>query len=602
MKKNFFTFLPVENGNTNWFDLSHTNSGSCNMGGLYPILVEPTLPGDYFKCDISYLLRMAQMVAPPMSRVGTAFFAFYCPNRILMDSKEWDKFLADVDGTSGVSLPTLSFAPIFGHIKESIDYDKVLSFMNRYLSPLSFKLIYNNMYEVYYKGSLIQAEQVLQEFMDESDWITMRDRLYDFNDQFDYGDFESATPLNLVQELLRYYHQYPFKGTLLDYMGFPVNSPLMDVNGFVSARRVSSPDEEDVVQLYESDKLSPTRSFQVLPLIAYMRIWNEYFRQEFIQEEIDSAIVDDFNAWTQALSTDISILWKIKRRDWEHDYFTSCLPAPQLGESSSIEIGADGKFTIPELREANVIQRIREKLLHGGTRIWEIVANFFSERVSDSRIQIPEYIRPTRGGFSWLRMSDIYQTAPGASDSFPTLDASANIAAPRGASVNTNNNGISFNFKAEEHGYLIVLMNIQPEPVYCQGIPRHFLSLDTLDYGWPDFANITEQPVYQYEVYATDYNTRVVSGDYPIFGWQSQYAWYKFHQSELHGELRDDLDFFTFARIFEGEPHLNDEFLQCNPADRPFPISYEYDKLTYHLAIDLRVNRRLPYFGIPSLR
>ena len=145
-------------------------------------------------------------------------------------------------------------------------------------------------------------------------------------------------------------------------------------------------------------------------------------------------------------------------------------------------------------------------------------------------------------------------------------------------------------------------MNVQPEPVYCQGIPRHFMSLDTLDYGWPDFANITEQPVYSYEIFATPENVRQQGADYPIFGWQSQYAWYKFHQSELHGELRDDLDFFTFARIFESEPQLNDEFLRCNPSDRPCPISYEYDKLTYHLALDVRVNQRLPYFGIPSLR
>lgn len=601
MKKNFFTFLPVENGQQNWFDLSHTNSGSCNMGGLYPVLVEPTLPGDYFRCDISYLLRMAQMVAPPMSRIGTSFFAFYCPNRILMDSKEWDKFLADVDGTSGVSLPSLSFAPLFKHIEDNISIESVVSFIDTILDSSIQEV--DERYFLNIDGNSIDLESPPYELGLSDSYIQkVSKRLSRLNYPSDFG----TTPFGeTVEFIAKSYSIYPFKGTLLDYMGFPVNSPLLSSEGMVSVTYSS-----DYFAFSIIHRISSTRAVQVLPLIAYMRIWNEYFRQEFIQEEINPELVDNFNSWKDALSTDLSILWTIKRRDWEHDYFTSCLPAPQLGESSSITIGSDGMFTIPELREANVIQRIREKLLHGGTRIWEIVANFFSERVSDSRIQIPEFIKPTRGGFSWLRITDIYQTAPGSSDALPELDASANLAAPRGASVNTNN-GISFNFKADEHGYLIVLMNIQPEPVYCQGIPRHFLSLDTLDYGWPDFANITEQPVYNYEIFATPDNCRKVMNnnpnihdvmDYPVFGWQSQYAWYKFHQSELHGELRDDLDFFTFARIFDEQPNLNDEFLTCNPTDRPFPISYEYDKLTYHLAIDLRVNRRLPYYGIPSLR
>lgn len=589
MKKNFFTFLPVENGQTNWFDLSHTNSGSCNMGGLYPVLVEPTLPGDFFKCDISYLLRMAQMVAPPMSRIGTSFFAFYCPNRILMDSKEWDKFIADVDGKSGISLPVIKLSDLMKVVQQDVISKAQTYLMNLVQDYFYFERESNSrlvVYEINDNAMILEGP------------LSQTPRYYEFLLSQGFQGNNSFTIISSFQFLMLKYLDSPFKGTLLDYMGFPINSPLLSYGSNVL---LSS--GEDVLDF--SIATWEGREFQVLPLVAYLRIWNEYFRQEFIQEEIDSQLVDNFNEWKSLLSSDVSVLWTIKRRDWEHDYFTSCLPAPQLGESSSIEIGADGKFTIPELREANVIQRIREKLLHGGTRIWEIVANFFSERVSDSRIQIPEYIKPSSGGFSWLRISDIYQTAPGTSDNFPTLDASANIAAPRGASVNTNNNGISFKFKAEEHGYLIVLMNIQPEPVYCQGIPRHFLSLDTLDYGWPDFANITEQPVYQYEVFATPSNLAIpqlAGSDYPIFGWQSQYAWYKFHQSELHGELRDDLDFFTFARIFEEQPYLNDEFLQCNPSDRPFPISYEYDKLTYHLAIDLRVNRRLPYFGIPSLR
>lgn len=590
-KKNFFRFMSLDNQMKNWFDLSHTNSGSCNMGALIPVLCEPTLPDDYFSCELTYLLRSAQMVAPPMSRIGVSFFAFDCPNRILMDSRKWDKFLADIDNTSGIELPTLGFTPIYSRLRDVVSEDE---YIVRLFASFGVRATYDIDSELWTLYSTYDSSNITSN--SRSDQYP---KLLSSLSALGLDPEEAYYADSMVAFMVNTYEEFPFKGTLLDFFGFPVNAPLMSTVGFLTYDSETEGRWSFSVQARMTSQLA----FQVLPMLAYLYIWNEYFRQEFIQEEIPEQLLEDFNNFKNSLDFDPSFLWTLKRRDWEHDYFTSCLPSPQLGESASIEIGTDGKFTIPELREANAIQKIREKLLHGGSRVWEILANFFGSEVNDARIQIPQYIRPeNHTGFNWLRISDIYQTAPGASDALPTLNADDNVAAPRGASVNVNM-GLKFKHKCQEHGYLIVLMNIQPEPVYCQGIPRHFLSLDTLDLGWPDFANITEQPVYKYEVYATPDNARVdQQGNYPVFGYQSQYAWYKFHNSELHGELRDDLDFFHFARIFDDEPSLNSKFLECNPTDRPYPIQYEYDKFTYHIAFNLGVDRKLPYYGVPSLR
>lgn len=579
-KQSFFTYATLDNHKKNWFDMSHTNSGSCNMGPLIPILCTPTLPGDYHSLKLSYLIRMAQMVAPPMTRIGVSFFAFDVPNRILMNPRKWDKFLSDIEGDSGVSLPTVKISDFINDMKQFLG--------TKFLTP-SFVATLKDNINALYRSEFNVDYDIIYSIQASATKLTINYN-QEFNTDVPGNVTNSWLSGLLLKDLLNF---APYVGTLMDYLGFPVTAPafrtsalLVNVppgpSSFVFEVNVTTNDSEGLIQ--------------VLPFLAYLFIWNEYFRQEFIQEEISAEMLEDFASWYNDLGS-IGMINLLKRRCWEHDYLTSCLPSPQLGDSAAIAIGEDGQFTIPEFREANMIQRIKEKLLHGGTRIFEILRNFFGENVSDARLQIPQFIA---GSHHWLKISDIYQTAPGSSDAFPTLSSDANIAAPRGASVNAKNYGLTFKHKSKEHGYLIVLMNVQPEAVYSQGVPRHFFAVDSLDYGWPDFANITEQPVYTREVFAAPNGMDANAGT--IFGWQSQYAWYKYKNSELHGELRDDLDFFHFGRIFETPPLLNASFLECNPSDRPFPIEYEYDKLTYHIAFDYSVERRLPYYGIPSLR
>ena len=67
-----------------------------------------------------------------------------------------------------------------------------------------------------------------------------------------------------------------------------------------------------------------------LPLRAYTLIWNEWFRDQNLQDSIQVAKNDGPDD-----DTDFALL----RRGKRHDYFTSCLPWPQKGESVSIPIG-----------------------------------------------------------------------------------------------------------------------------------------------------------------------------------------------------------------------------------------------------------------------
>lgn len=97
-------------------------------------------------------------------------------------------------------------------------------------------------------------------------------------------------------------------GTIADYMGIPTKVQGIKVNS--------------------------------LPLRAYARIWNEWFRDENLQQPVvqDTDDADNTGSNTGTELTDAQnggLPLKVGKR---HDYFTSCLPAPQKGEAAGIPI------------------------------------------------------------------------------------------------------------------------------------------------------------------------------------------------------------------------------------------------------------------------
>lgn len=99
-------------------------------------------------------------------------------------------------------------------------------------------------------------------------------------------------------------------GTLADYFGIPVNVPGLSVNA--------------------------------LPFRAYSLIMNEWFRDENLTDPLvtptDDATVAGVN--TGNYITDVAKGGKPFRASKYHDYFTSCLPAPQKGPDVTIPIGS----------------------------------------------------------------------------------------------------------------------------------------------------------------------------------------------------------------------------------------------------------------------
>jgi len=367
-----------------------------------------------------------------------------------------------------------------------------------------------------------------------------------------------------------------------------------------------------------------------LPYRAYQKIWNDYYRDQTLQNEIDVHTASKADLCT------------LRNRCWEKDYFTSALPFAQRGVTPNLPIGIEymdqsivvnsntgtpttnttslnasngvdpgmtyagntipGRIeniealtlTINQLRETSAIQRFLERNARGGARYIEYIKQFFDGApVKDSRLQRAEYLG---GGMQPVMISEVLNTTG-------TVDNEFGGMAGHGIAAGTTN---EFTKTFEEHGYVIGIMSVIPKSAYQYGIPKTFLKTDKYDYYNPEFANLGEQPILGAELYYDESDNNHNKG---TFGYQQRYAEYKYGQSTVHGEFRSvspgTLDFWHLARKFASKTDavLNASFVECVPDKRIFAITDPDEQVLWvQLYHDVKARRPMPYHALPSLQ
>ncbi|MEO1257061.1 MAG: major capsid protein, partial [Bacteroidota bacterium] len=249
--------------------------------------------------------------------------------------------------------------------------------------------------------------------------------------------------------------------------------------------------------------------------------------------------------------------------------------------------------TIRELRRATSLQHFFELAAQVGSRYIEQIFAYFGVRSSDSRMQRPEYLG---GGATPLVISEILNTSATATE--PQGNRSGNGMAAGGG------HGFGFDgkyrkgYRAEEHGYIITVMYVLPKTAYQQGLHKMWTRDNRFDFAWPQFAHIGEQEVKDHEIYQNPADP-IRQG---TFGYQDRYAEYKYKGCSVHGDFRDDLDFWHMGRKFSDPgPSLNSFFVQSIPTQRIFAVEDNTDYLYAHVYHQMHARRPLPFFSNPRL-
>lgn len=538
-----FTSVKLKKPTRSIFDLSHEKRLSTRMGRLTPIFFTEALPNDTFKCNSEIMIRLAPMLAPIMHRVNVFVHFFFVPNRLLW--KDWEAFITN--GRLGTETPPV--------------------------------------------------------------------------------------PPNInIQQLAAHANGYFLPGRLMDYLGFG-NIPIADAAAWSG------------------------RVLDTMPVLAAYKVWLDWYRdRNYIVDEPFAEALPRPSGNETNYTWFYSVLDNCLSVDWEKDYFTSALPWTQRGQevlmplvgtgdvtymdtskvyledgnlpansisflgnsdpagtlyANKTQAGANGnparienidevtltasEVSINDFRRALAMQSWMERQAVAGSRINETIMAHFARRTSDARLQRAEYLG---GGKVPIKISEVLTTAYSQDNEGETIPP-ANMS---GRGISLGQNGFTYN--CEEWGFIIGFMHVKPTTAYMQGSHRMYFSRRTfLDYPWPSFAHLGEQPVYDYELYTRTINIPTGNPtEYPVFGYQSRYSDWKYIPSSSHGDFKTNLDFWHLTRKFDDQPILGNAFVKVEDdlQDRIFAVS-EVDTLWCYIYNDCTVKRSLPYWGTPQI-
>ncbi len=536
------------------FNLSHDVKLTCDFGKLVPFLCEEVVPSDTWQLQSNVLLRFSPLIAPVMHDINVYTHYFYVPFRILWDDYE-DFITGGKDGNANPLWPRLGVQH-----KDVGGDDKT----------------WNDTLGLWKAGSL-------------ADYLNYPTS--DSNDGSAGEFYASAMPLRAYQMI---YNEYYRDENLEEEIVFSKGSGVV---------KISSPEYKELLTLRErswaKDYFTSALPWlqrgpqQMVPVSSVGRLDSTDIAYKGITaSEGQSKAVDPYTG----MRADISTVEGGVKQGLVTNFNDELGHPVAIDNSNNLKLADDGvtiegtSFTINDLRRSNRIQRWLEASARGGNRYIESLLSFFGVQSDDLSLQRPQFLG---GGKTPVQISDVLQTSE------TTANSPQGQYSGIGYSFGTNN---SFKKSFKERGLIIGIMSIMPKPGYTEGCPRSYRKFDKYDFYWPQFAELGEQEIYNYELAL---RTADVDG---TFGYAPRYAEYKYIPSRVHGDFKNmqGLGFWHLNRHYNQQPVLSKEFVHCrdvaNDLNRIFAVEdNESNHIYVQIANNVTARRPMPYLPDPEL-
>lgn len=253
---------------------------------------------------------------------------------------------------------------------------------------------------------------------------------------------------------------------------------------------------------------------------------------------------------------------------------------------------ATSGISISDFRNVNSLQRFLEIRVRQSPRYKNLVKGLFDVNLDYDELMMPEFL----GGISdTIPVYKVTQTTP-------TEDNPLGSFAGQG-SLQSGMRHVIRKYCPED-GYILGVMSVIPAANYSQLLAPHFTRMNLLDWHFPQFNNISYQPMLYkhlcpYQAYAV--NPQNINN---VFGYQRAYWDLIASFDEVHGEFRGSMRNFLINRVFDKAPELSKDFLLVNPdhVNDVFAMTSENgDKILGSIAFDITKKTTIPRNSIPHI-
>lgn len=392
---------------------------------------------------------------------------------------------------------------------------------------------------------------------------------------------------------------------------------------------------------YSSSDDLPPIPLSALPLRAYESYYNAFGRDVRNNPFIING-KPEYNQYVPSLLGGAdNYPYRLHYANWEPDAYTTALQSPQsgvaplvgitsLGEANfrdaagttytaQLETAEDGDtvtgfqmrssnapadvvrnligmatsgISISDFRNVNSLQRFLEIRIRQSPRYKNLVKGLFDVNLDYDELMMPEFL----GGISdTIPVYKVTQTTP-------TEDNPLGSFAGQG-SLQSGMRHVIRKYCPED-GYILGVMSVVPAANYSQLLPPHFTRIKLLDWHFPQFNNISYQPMLYkhlcpYQAFASspsDINN--------VFGYQRAYWDLISSFDEVHGQFRSSMRNFVINRVFDKAPELSQDFLLVNPehVNDVFAMTSESgDKILGSIAFDITKKTTIPRNSIPHI-